>query len=544
MNFALDIYGELWYYRIKSVKMFSVMNMSKRTALYLRLSKDDEQQGESNSIVNQRKLLEQYAQEHFFANLHYYIDDGYSGTTFDRPQIQQLFEDIQNGLVETVIVKDLSRFGRNHLMVGYYSEILFREQDVRFISVLDGVDSNEGENDLTAFKNILNEWYAKDISKKQRASVQARGNSGKRLCANPPIGYMKGSDGQWYIDEPRAAIVRRIFQMYLDGTCIAKIARILTDERIPSPGQSDNWYSNTIRFILSNQAYCGDTVNFKTQKVSFKSSKQVARDPSDHLIFRNTHEAIIDRKTWDKTQRRLQIKKRAVPHVLDKNDIYTGFLVCADCGSRLYSRLARQRDTFYLCSSYAKSKSSIRPCTAHYTPDHVIEKRVLNQIRSLLDEYKKDKSGFTIRLSGFQSNSLESEIRSKTKLVGDLENQVKRIELILKQVYEDKLTGVLDEESFQILYRQYIEERASLVAVMQQLQKELIVLRSTVIQNEQFIQILEKYADQNLRHVTLEILYDFIEKIVVHESPPHSPSSHKQLDIFFHAVGCIDNFTK
>lgn len=518
------------------------MDMSKRTALYLRLSKDDEQQGESNSIINQRKLLEQYAQEHFFANLHYYIDDGYSGTNFDRPQIQQLFEDIQNGLVETVIVKDLSRFGRNHLMVGYYSEILFREQGVRFISVLDGVDSNEGENDLTAFKNILNEWYAKDISKKQRASVQARGNAGKRLCANPPIGYAKDEHGQWYIDEPRAAIVRRIFRMYLDGQSFAQISRMLTDEQIPSPGRSANWYPVTVRFILSNQTYCGDTINFKTQKVSFKSSKQIKRDPSDHIVFRDTHEAIIDRQTWDQTQRRMNIRQKSVPRILDKNDIYTGFLVCADCGSRMYSRLSAQGNTHYLCSGYTKSKGSTRFCSTHYIQDHAIEKRVLHQIRSLLEEYRKDPEAFAIRLIGFQSDLQKNEIRSKTKLIDDLENQIKRIELILKQTYEDKLNGVLDAEAFQILYRQYIEERASLVAVMQQFQDELAVLRSTVVQNEQFIRTLDKYSCQDLKHMTLDILYDFVEKIVVHESAPRS--SYKQLDIFFHAVGCIDSFTK
>ena len=215
--------------------------MQKITALYARLSKDDELQGESNSIVNQKIMLEQYAKEHFFSNTSFYADDGYSGVNFDRPQIQKLFEDVQAGLVGTVIVKDLSRFGRNHLMVGYYTEVLFAECGVRFISILDNVDSENGENDLAAFKNILNEMYAKDLSKKQRASAQARGMSGKRLAVNPPFGYIKDASGNWIIDELNASVVRKIYQLFLDGNSMTGICDILMQEKIPTAKGSYRW---------------------------------------------------------------------------------------------------------------------------------------------------------------------------------------------------------------------------------------------------------------------------------------------------------------
>lgn len=248
--------------------------MQKITALYARLSKDDELQGDSNSIVNQKIMLEQYAKEHFLANTLFYVDDGFSGVNFDRPQIQKLFEDVQAGLIGTVIVKDLSRFGRNHLMVGYYTEVFFAEYGVRFISILDNVDSENGENDLAAFKNILNEMYAKDLSKKLRASAQARGMSGKRLASTPPFGYIKDASGNWIIDEPKASVVRRIYQLYLNGNSMTGICGILKREQIPTARGSNRWTDTMVKRILSRPEYCGDMVNFKTHDISFRKRNQ------------------------------------------------------------------------------------------------------------------------------------------------------------------------------------------------------------------------------------------------------------------------------
>ena len=321
------------------------------TALYCRLSKDDELIGDSNSIVHQKEMLAKYAKEHGFTNTEFYVDDGYSGTNFNRPDFQRMMSDVEEGKIGTVIVKDMSRFGRDYIMVGYYTEIYFGNCNVRFIAVNDGVDSNvQTENDLTPFKNVFNEWYAKDTSKKIRAVFKAKGNSGKHLSSNPPFGYIKDPNDKekWIVDEEAAETVKRIFQMFVDGMRMPEIARKLTEEKVETPqlynlhrGRKihrlsefpEIWSVASVKGILDQIAYAGHTVNFQTTKKSFKNKKQVRLPKDQWVICENTQEPIIDGKTFETVQQ-MRKTKRAYTKFNEPN-MFSGLLYCADCGNRL-----------------------------------------------------------------------------------------------------------------------------------------------------------------------------------------------------------------
>lgn len=540
---SLDKFSEMCYPVLRTGNIQRVTRMQKITALYARLSKDDESQGDSNSIQNQKIMLEQFAREHYFSNIVFYADDGYSGVGFERPQIQKLFDDVQAGLVGTVIVKDLSRFGRNHLMVGYYTEVMFAEYGVRFISILDNVDSANGEDDLTPFKNILNEMYAKDISQKQRASVKARGLSGKRLAPIPPIGYIKDAAGVWHIDEQQAKLVQRIYRMYLDGTPINRIASILTNEGVPTVRGKTRWNPSQITRILTCPEYCGDMVNFKTRRVSFKNKKQILLDESEHVVFRDTQPPIIDRTQWQLVQDKRKRVQRTVSKVKHEPAIFAGFLYCGECGSKFYPRQTnRHYSLHYICSGYAKKTV---PCTIHTIQDHVLRRRVLHAIRSLLQEYRNDDAALVTRLQGFRENSWQTEIAEKQKTVENLQAQIRSLEYKLRQSYEDKLSGVLSEDAFQVLSDQIIEERRAMLAVKEQLDKEIVSLKSNSVQIHSFIEVLHKYRDENITEITQSLLLDFVDKILVHDTGGKRTNPNaKPLDIYFRAVGCIDIFTK
>ncbi len=470
------------------------------------------------------------------------MDDGYTGTNFDRPQIQKLFEDVQAGKIGTVIVKDLSRFGRNHLMVGYYTEVMFAEYGVRFISVLDNVDTVNGENEIAAFKNILNEMYAKDISRKQRASVQARGSSGKRLTTNPPIGYTKDADGDWVIDEPKAALVRRIYQLYLDGASLNGIALLLNSEQVPTARGNAVWSASQIKRILTCPEYCGDTVNFKIRRISFKNKKQYKLDESERRVFQNTQPAIIDRRLWQLVQDKLARIQRTVTKVKHDPAVFSGFLYCGECGSKCYVRQPSKHIALhYICGGYSKQQTH---CTTHYMPDHVLRRRVLNAIRSLLDEFRKDEQAFITRLQGFRQESWQNEISDKQSTVDRLNTEIFDLEKKLRTAYEDKLSGCIDCDAFQILSNHYIKERNALLDISNQLQQEITALQNSTVQIQSFVDVLRKYRDLDVTEVTQLLLLDFVDKIFVHDASHREQATLKKIDIYFRAVGCFDIFTK
>ena len=403
------------------------------TALYARLSKDDDLVGDSNSIVHQKEILAKYAKEHGFVNCEFYVDDGFSGTNFNRPDFQRLMADAEEGKISTVIVKDMSRFGRDYIMVGYYTEIYFSNLDIRFIAINDNVDSNiQTENDLTPFKNVFNEWYARDTSKKIRAVFKAKGNSGKYLTTNPPFGYKKDPNDKdkWIIDDEAAATVRRIFQMYVDGYRISEIGHKLTEEKVETPilyymnrGIKTNarseypeiWDLMSIKYILSQTAYAGHTVNFQTAVKSYKTKKQVNLPRNQWVIFRNTQEAIIDEKTFETVQQMRKVKRARTKY--NEPNMFSGLLYCADCGNHLtIQRVARKRkmDNFS-CATYRKKKKGL--CSCHRILVSDLETIVKEDLQKVCEYVLFHEKEFTDEyLSGSKRETVKFQTKTKAEL--------------------------------------------------------------------------------------------------------------------------------
>ena len=371
----------------------------KFTMLYCRLSRDDELQGDSNSIVNQKNILSKYAKENGFKNLRFIVDDGYSGTNFQRPGWNELLELIENNKVETIIVKDMSRLGRDYLKAGFYTEVMFVEKNIRFIAINNGIDSsNQTDSDFTPFLNIINEWYAKDTSKKIRAVMKAKGESGKYLTTRPPFGYTKSPDDKtkWIVDDEAARVVKMIFDLCLEGYGTTQIARILKDKKVLTPfsywntkGQvfkcsenPYNWSADTIAGIIDKKEYLGHTVNFKTYKQSYKSKKKLHNPEEKQMIFENTHEPIIDTDTWERVQELRKNKRR--PSRTGKSNMFSGIAYCADCGQKLYyctSNYFESRQDHFVCSTSRKGKEN---CSTHFIRAVVLEKGVLAHLKYVI----------------------------------------------------------------------------------------------------------------------------------------------------------------
>lgn len=459
------------------------------TALYARLSKDDEQVGDSNSIVHQKEILAKYAKEHGFVNTEFYIDDGYSGTNFNRPDFQRMMSDVEEGKISTVIVKDMSRFGRDYIMVGYYTEIYFGNCDVRFIAVNDNVDSNlQTDNDLTPFKNVFNEWYAKDTSKKIRAVFKAKGNSGKHLTNNPPFGHMKDQNDKekWIIDEESAQVVKRIFQMFADGCGMTEIAKILTKEKVLTPqlyhlskGRKVRktsefpkmWSVATVKGILDQIAYAGHTVNFTTTKKSYKNKKQIRLPKEQWVIYRNTQEPIVDEKTFETVQQMRKVK-RAYTKFKEPN-MFSGLLYCADCGNRLtIQRVAKHRhmDNF-TCATYRKKKKGL--CSSHRILVSDLEKVILHDLQKVCTYVFLHENEFIDEfLSGSKKETEKFQLKAKTEIKRLSERQ-DEIGKIVRKLYEDNVSGRITDARFDFLAKSYDEESDDLKRKIQDLRESL-----------------------------------------------------------------------
>lgn len=360
---------------------------------------------------------------------------------------------------------------------------------------------------------------------------------------SPPIGYIKDADGNWLIDEPKAKIVRRIYQLYLDGASIHGIANILTSEKIPTARGKDTWSPGQIKRILVCPEYRGDMVNFKLRRISFKNKKQVPVDPSEWAVFHDTQPAIIDRSQWQLVQDKLAKIQRTVPIVKHDPAVFTGFLYCAECGCKCYAKQATRNCTLhYICSGYSKSKTV---CTIHYITDKVVRRRVLKAIRDLLDEFRQDENSVTTRLQGFRQNSLKNEIKDKQKMIDKLHSDIIDLERKIRKAYEDKVSNTLNDTAFNIISDQMIEERNALVKVSEQLEKDVDILIFSSTQINSFIDVLKKYRDIDVTEITQPLLLDFIDKIAVHDTGiSHEKSENKKIDIYFRAVGRLDLFTK
>ena len=524
------------------------------TALYARLSKDDDLVGDSNSIVHQKEILAKYAKEHGFTNIEFYVDDGFSGTNFNRPDFQRMMADADEGKISTVIVKDMSRFGRDYIMVGYYTEIYFSNLDIRFIAINDNVDSNiQTENDLTPFKNVFNEWYARDTSKKIRAVFKAKGNSGKHLSTNPPFGYKKDPNDKekWIIDEEAAATVRRIFQMYVDGYRISEIGHKLTEEKVETPilyymnrGIKTNarseypeiWDLMSIKYILSQTAYAGHTVNFQTAVKSYKTKKQIRLPKEDWIIYRNTQEPIIDEKTFETVQQMRKVKRARTKY--NEPNMFSGLLYCADCGNHLtIQRVARNRkmDNFS-CATYRKKKKGL--CSCHRILVSDLETIVKEDLQKVCEYVFLHEKEFTDEyLSGSKRETVKFQAKTKAELKRLSERQ-EEIGKIIRKLYEDNVNGRITDERFDFLAKSYEDEGNDLKTKIQEFKNAL----ASSVQNEEklskFLKVVKSYTE--IEELTPEILNSFIEKIYIGETEKYDGRKMQEVEIIYKFVGAIN----
>lgn len=524
----------------------------KITALYCRLSRDDELQGDSNSIVNQKNILSKYAKENGFKNLQYFVDDGFSGTNFNRPSWNDLIAFVEENKVGTIIVKDMSRLGRDYLKVGFYTEVMFVEKNIRFIAINNGIDSaNQTDSDFTPFLNIINEWYAKDTSKKIRAVMKAKGESGKHLTTRPPFGYMKSPDDKtkWIVDDEAAQIVKKIFALCLEGYGTSQIARILKDKKIltpfsywnskgqafKSPENPHNWSADTIAGIIEKKEYLGHTVNFKTYKQSYKSKKKCTNPEENHLIFENTHEAIIDVDTWERVQELRKNKRR--PTRTGKSNMFSGIAYCADCGQKLYyctSKYFESRQDHFVCSTSRKGKEE---CSTHFIRATILEQGVLAHLKYVIGTVASYENQFRKVLGAKQKAEVKKELSAKKKLLSKGESRIKELDLLFQRIYEDNVSGKISDERFEMLSANYETEQAELKQIIEKLSAEISETEEQSDNVERFISKVHKYFD--LQELTPSVLNDMVKRVYVHAPQVIDGKRTQEIDIVYDLVGIL-----
>ena len=530
-------------------------NQTKITALYCRLSQDDGSDGDSNSIQNQKKILEQYAIDHGFLNTQFYVDDGYSGATFDRPDFQRLLADIEEGKVGTVITKDLSRLGRNQLHTGLYIEERFPMFGVRYIAINDHVDTDSGEsNDLMPFKNLFNEWFVRDTSRKIRAVQRAKAERGERLGTRAPYGYMKDEQKKLVIDEESGAVVRRIFSLCAAGNGPSRIARMLKREQVLCPtvyayrkfGVSHtsldlekpyHWTSSTVADMLENEIYLGNTLNMKYSTKSYKDKRRIEHPREDCMVVEGSHEVLIDKETWDIVQRVRQNKRRRTN--MDEQNKWSGLVVCADCGSVMVLHRAHTMSASYnhfTCRTYKKEGAEV--CTAHYIRECILDEVVLEDIRRVTARAREHPQEFAAYISGKQSAELQREIRGKEKELTALNQRARELDAIFKRLYEDSALGRITAEQFKSLSSSYTEEMAALKQKIPGCEAAIQALREQVCGTDHFIALAKKCTD--IRELTPELLRLFIRKIVVHEKDVKwSKHARQTVEIHYNDIGYV-----
>ncbi len=516
----------------------------KITALYCRLSQDDMLQGESNSITNQKAILKKYADDNSFGNTVYYVDDGVSGTTFEREGFKAMMADVVAGNVGTVITKDLSRLGRDYLKTGEYIEIIFPDYDVRYIAINDGVDTLKSENELMAFKNIFNDWYARDTSKKIRAVFKAKGQSGKPLSV-PIYGYKKSEadKNMWLVDDEAAEVVRRIFKLCIEGYGPAQIARVLTQEGIPTPtayalsqgrdnghknAKLHRWGSETIAHILEKAEYCGHTVNFRTHVKSYKNKKRVDNPKEDWLIFENTHEAIITQQEFDLVQELRRHKHR--PTKIEEVNPFSGVCFCADCGRKMYLCRAKSltADQEHLkCGTYANDKDE---CTAHFIRTIVLKEIVLGELNKMISFVKENEDEFVRSAMDNSVQKQSSELAKSKKKLKEVEKRIAELDRLFTRLYEDNVSGKISDARFAVMSAGYEDEQKKLRATVAELTAYIDTAEQKSADVTAFIRAVQKY--EHITELTPEVMHELIEKIVIRA--PDKSSGHRTQQIEIH----------
>ena len=529
-------------------------NFEKITALYERLSRDDELEGESNSIVNQKKILEEYASKNNLTNIIHFTDDGISGTQFDRPGFMEMMNGVNTGNIGCIIVKDMSRLGRDYLKVGQCMEIL-RQKGVRLIAINDNVDSFYREDDFTPFRNIMNEWYARDTSRKIQSTFRSKGESGKHTASTPPYGYIKDEKDKdkWVVDEKAAEIVRRIFNLTMDGAGPYKIAKILEVDKIDIPAyhqkklgyglhQSKNfeypyrWCSSTIASILKKKEYLGHTVNFKTRKhFKDKKSKYVSED--NWLIFENTHEAIIDQETFDNVQR-IRGNVKRYPDGWGEYHPLTGLMYCADCGSKMYVHRTNNYKNipYYVCSNYKKVPCGTLCPSAHRIKAEVVLNLIQETLKDIKNYLDEDNEAFIHSIQNEMEEKEKAHIEKKKIRLTESQNRLQELERLMCRIYEDMILNKIPNNRYEILNNQYETEQLTLSKEIKDLELVISRYEKETDKARKFISLISRY--ENFDNLTNTMINEFVKKIIIHERDRKGSQTSKQkIEIYFNFIG-------
>lgn len=522
------------------------------TALYARLSRDDEKDGISGSIQNQRAILEKYAKDNKLPNPRFFYDDGFSGVLFNRPAFMEIMELAEQGLVANLVVKDHSRLGRNRLIVGQLLEEDFIRLNVRYIAIMDNIDTKNGISDLVPMQDLFNEWHAKNTSDKVRKVMQSKGMSGKHLTTNPPFGYMKSPDDkeQWIIDEPAAEVVKRIFDLCISGLGPTQIAKKLKAEKVMTPTEYWNsigrkcsnppavpfgWVADTVSNILDKQEYCGDTVNFRTTSKSFKLKKRLERPQDEWQIFENTHPAIVDRETFALVQELRKHRRR--PTKSGIVSMFSGLLYCADCGEKLYYSVTnnyKREQAYFFCSSYRKNSNI---CSAHYIREKVIEKLVLESMQRVLWYVQSYEKLFAQKQLENFGEQKKKELTEKRRELEKAKRRIREIDTVIQKLYEDNATGKVSDDRFATMSMSLETEQEELKTKVPELETELENAKIATEGLQRFIEKAKKVTQ--LAELTPELVHEFIQKIVVGKPEYKDGKRYQSVEIHYNGVGII-----
>lgn len=535
-----------------------MLHADKITALYCRLSQEDMQAGESESIQNQKLILQKYADEHHFFNTRFFVDDGFSGVSFEREGLQSMLREVEAGNVATVITKDLSRLGRNYLKTGELIEIIFPEYEVRYIAINDGVDTAREDNEFTPLRNWFNEFYARDTSKKIRAVKQAKAQKGERVNGEVPYGYIADpNDRNHLIPDPETAhVVKQIFALYVGGARMCEIQDWLKENEILTVGELRyrrtgstrhprpqlnawyNWPDKTIYDILTRKEYLGHTITGKTYKVSYKSKKTKKNPEEKQYFFPNTHEALIDEETFDLAQKRIATRNR--PTKVDEIDIFSGLLFCGDCGYKMYlMRGAKtlERKHAYTCGNYRNRARNDFVCTTHYIRKSILSEIVLADLQRVLSYVKEHEQDFIQTANEYNAQSAKKALASQQKELDKAELRMKELNLLFRKLYEDNALGKLSDEQFAFLTSGYDDEKKTLTRRITELTEQINAANERNSDVKRFVALVRKYTEIN--ELTYENVHEFIDRILIHELDRENNT--RKIEIFYSFVGKIES---
>ncbi len=534
-----------------------MLQADKITALYCRLSQEDMQAGESESIQNQKLILQRYADEHFFLNTRFFVDDGFSGVSFEREGLQAMLREVEAGNVATVITKDLSRLGRNYLKTGELIEIVFPEYEVRYIAINDGVDTAREDNEFTPLRNWFNEFYARNTSKKIRAVKQAKAQRGERVNGEVPYGYIADpNDRNHLIPDPETAhVVKQIFAMYVRGDRICEIQNWLRDNEIltvgelryrrtgrtqhPRPQQNAwyNWPDKTLYDILTRQEYLGHTITAKTYKVSYKSKKTRKNAEDKRYFFPNTHEPLIDEETFELAQKRIATRHR--PTKFDEIDLFSGLLFCGDCGYKMYLQKGAgtpERKHAYTCGNYRNRARNDFLCTTHYIRKSVLKELVLADLQRIMSYVKGHEQEFIHTATECSEQAMKKALGHQRKEFDKAEARLGEINLLFRKLYEDNALGRLSNEQFVFLTSGYEDEKRELTKRAAELKKEIDTAAERSADVKRFVALVRRYTE--ISELTYENVHEFIDRILVYELDKNTNT--RKIEIFYSFVGKVD----